>query len=143
MPAQPVTFAVEDVQPLIPEVLPMAQAARLSDPFDLPKPSVRWLLERRAAGWVLHTMRRGGDLAGICWARRLPHDGAQDSGMFIKPEHRGSPRAALDFSRFVEASMRALGARWMVWECDEFSSALAKRRGLEAVSTRYVSRFKE
>lgn len=131
------TFAVEDVATIIDAVLPMVHRLVLSHPIvRVSPPDADWLLKRQFAGTVCCTLRRGGTLVGVCFARRVGA-GACDAGMFIEPGARGG-LTALRFSEFVEQVMQGRGAAWMLWECEPQSEALARRRGLSKLTTRYL-----
>ena len=99
-------------------------------------PDADWLLKRQFAGTMCCTLRRGGTLVGVCFARRVGA-GACDAGMFIEPEARGG-LAAIRFAEFVEQVMQGRGAAWMLWECEPQSEVLAQRRGLLRFSARYL-----
>lgn len=135
-------FAVEDVAPIIGAVLPMVHQLVLAHPIvRVSPPDADALVKRQFAGTVCCTLRRGGRLVGVCFARRIG-TGATDAGMFIEPQARGG-LAALRFSEFVESVMRRLGAAWMLWECEPSSEVLARRRGLLKLTTRYVKALAE
>jgi hypothetical protein len=99
-------------------------------------PDADALVKRQFAGTVCCTLRRGGRLVGVCFARRIC-SGATDAGMYIEPGARGG-LTALRFTEFVEEVMRRQGAAWMLWECEPSSEVLARRRGLAKLSTRYI-----
>jgi hypothetical protein len=131
------TFAVEDVARIIDTVLPMVHRLVLAHPIvQVSPPDADWLLKRQFSGTVCCTLRRGGALVGVCFARRAGA-GACDAGMFIEPEARGG-LAALRFAVFVEQVMQEHGAAWMLWECEPQSEVLAQRRGLFRFSARYL-----
>jgi GNAT superfamily N-acetyltransferase len=135
-------FAVEDVALLTETVLPMGHRLLQGHPVVQVKAfDAAGLIQRQLAGTVCCTLRRGGHLIGVCFARRVGH-GAADAGMFIEPEHRGG-WSAIRFAEFVEQEMQARGAAWMLWECEPASEVLARRRGLAKLSTRYVKALQE
>ena len=131
------TFAVEDVAHIIETVLPMVHRLVLAHAIvRVSPPDADWLLKRQFAGTMCCTLRRGGTLVGVCFARRVGA-GACDAGMFIEPEARGG-LAAIRFAEFVEQVMQGRGAAWMLWECEPQSEVLAQRRGLLRFSARYL-----
>lgn len=103
--------------------------------------SANALIEQQGRGTYAFTVRRDGELVGVCFAR-LVMDGAMDAGMFIVPEHRKGFNA-VRLAQFVQERMRGLGARWMTWECDEQSGSrhLAEYLNHELISRRYVVKF--
>lgn len=134
-------FAREDIAPIVDQVHALAQraAAEFASLIPWAVPSVTTLLARQEAGCITFTARHAGELVGFCFAKRVG-DGACDGGMFVLPEHRGG-LAVLRLVQCVEREMRALGARFMVWECDEASgsAALARRLRHRVLSTRYYA----
>jgi GNAT superfamily N-acetyltransferase len=106
--------------------------------MQLLRPDLEEITVRRERGERTLTFRLERKLIGFC--RMTVRRGlAFDSGMFIAAPYRGG-LAALKMVEFAEDRARQLGAKLMVWECDERSGArvLAERRGYALITRKYL-----
>lgn len=97
--------------------------------------------EMVARGTHIITVRKAGELVGVCLAHRV-QDGARDAGMYLLPQHRAG-LLAVAVARFTQRLMKALGAKWMVWSCDVASRShlLAEHLGHELLTRVYLARL--
>jgi hypothetical protein len=135
-------FGLEDMRRVAHEVEPLVEAAARATEDPLLGQQA-WtageLVMRQNAGYLTFSIRQDGVLVGICFARHV-REGAVDAGMFVKPAHRRG-LLAVRFAQFVQGVMRGMGAKWMVWACDEQSESrrLAEYLGHRLVSRRYIA----
>lgn len=103
-------------------------------------PSPRQLHDQEAAGWILVTARKDGDLVGFCRAGPSKPGLWVDGGMFIQREHRGGP-TALSMVRTVHEHLQRICVDRMLWMCEEAggSHALAERINLQLVGRIYLA----
>lgn len=137
----PFSMQLEDVRPIAVELAAISACFARETADDIPwKPFDEVeLVRQQAAGLMAFTVRHLGDLVGVCFAR-LFRDGAVDGGMYLEPSMRGG-MTSVHLARYVQQTVAAMGARWMVWDCQEGtgSEALAKRLRLKPISRRYVA----
>lgn len=138
-------FAAEDVDPIAGQICEMAEqmSAELWSVTRPKAPSQFDLLSLQSLGQITFTIRKDGDLIGMCFVAPV-RDGCSDAGMYILPNHRGG-MASMRFVKYIEEQVRLLGARWMLWECDvkSRSQLMAKRMRHPLVSQRYLAEFSE
>jgi hypothetical protein len=138
-------FAAEDVEPIAGQICDMAgqMSAELSSVTRPKAPSQFDLMALQSRGQITFTIRKGGDLIGMCFVAPV-RDGCSDAGMYILPNHRGG-MASMRFVKYIEEQVRLLGARWMLWECDAKSRTqlMAKRMCHPLISQRFLAKFSE
>lgn len=137
------TFALEDIGGIVGRIASLARdfAAENKSPIAWAAPTPDALLDRQGSGYLTFTASHGAEIVGYC-AVRAVRDGAADAGMYLAPEHRKGWNA-VEFVRYVQDALRAMGAKWMVWECDEASQSarMAEYLDLELLSQRYIVVF--